>query len=114
MQSHTDCLMFAKMHFFHDIANIVNKFLTKFQVGNPVMPFLSDLLESILRRFLKFFILPEVIKAVATVYKLIKLGVFVRNICLPVSVKLTTTTEAGFFLQKVYRHQKNQIFDKIT
>ena len=31
MQSHTDHLLFAKMEFFHDIANILNEFLTKFQ-----------------------------------------------------------------------------------
>ena len=63
VQSHTDRLMFAKMQFFHDIANILSEFLTKFQTDNPVMPFLSDLLESILRRFMKSFILAEVIKA---------------------------------------------------
>ena len=31
MQGHTDHLLFAKMEFFHDIANILNEFLTKFQ-----------------------------------------------------------------------------------
>ena len=77
--------MFAKMQFFHDIANILSEFLTKFQTDNPVMPFLSDLLESILRRLMKFFILAEVIKAVATAYKLIKLDVCDKNIRLPVS-----------------------------
>ena len=46
VQSHTDRLIIAKIQFFHDIANILRKFLTKFQTDNPVMPFLSDLLES--------------------------------------------------------------------
>ena len=60
---------------------------------NQVMPFLSDLLENILRRLMKFFILAEVIKAVATAYKLLKLDVFHKNISLPVSsVKLATAT----------------------
>ena len=49
MQSHTDRLIFAKMHFFHDIADIMNNFLTKFQTDNPSVPFLSGLLEIILR-----------------------------------------------------------------
>ena len=72
MQSHTDCLMFAKMQFFHDIANILSEFLTKFQTDNPAMLFLSNLLESILRRLMKSFILAEVIKAAATTYKVTK------------------------------------------
>ena len=55
----------------HDIANILSEFVTKFQTNNPVLPFLSDLLESILRRLMKLFILAEVIKAAATTYKLI-------------------------------------------
>ena len=68
MQSHTDRLMFAKIQFFHDIANILSEFLTKFQTDNPVMPFLSDLLKKTLRRLMKFFILTEVIKLAATAY----------------------------------------------
>ena len=55
----------------HDIANILSEFVTKFQTNNPVLPFLSDLLESILRRLMKLFILAEDIKAAATTYKLI-------------------------------------------
>ena len=96
MQNHTDSLMFAKIQFYHDIANILSEFLTKFQTDNPVMSFLSDLLESILRRLMKFFILAEVIKAALTAYKLIKLDVFDKNIHLPVSsVKLTTAAKAS-------------------
>ena len=66
VQSHTDRLVFSKMQFFHDIANILREFLTKFQTDNQLMPFLSDLLESILRRLMKLFILAEVIRAAAT------------------------------------------------
>ena len=59
MQSHTDCLMFAKMQFSHDVANILNEFLTKLQTDDAVMPLPSDLLEIIFRRLMKFFILAE-------------------------------------------------------
>ena len=63
---------------------------------------------------MKFFISAEVIKVAATAYKLIKLDVFDKNIRLPVlSVKLEQPPRL-FFLQKVYWHQKYQIFDKIT
>ena len=100
--------MFAKMGFFHDSANILSEFLTKFQTDNPVMPFLSDLLESILRRLMKFFILAEVIKAAATAYKLIKLDVFDKNMRLPVSsVKLTTATEAFRFSEGISASEKS-------
>ena len=47
VQSHTYRLMFAKLQFFHDVANILSEVLTKFQTDNPIMPFLSYLLESI-------------------------------------------------------------------
>ena len=70
VQNHTDHLMLAKMQFFHDIANVLSEFLTKFQTDNPVILFLSDLQESILRRLMKFFILAEVIKVAETAFKL--------------------------------------------
>ena len=74
VQSHTDLLMFAKMHFFH-IANILRA---------------------------------EVIKAAATAYKLIKLDVFDKNICLPVSsVKLTTATEAFLSSEDISASEKS-------
>ena len=85
VQSHSDRLTFAKIQFFLDIANIFSEFLKRFQSDNPVMPFLSDLLKSILKKHMKFFILNEVIKVAATAYKLIKIDVFGKNICLPVS-----------------------------
>ena len=72
------------------------------------MPFLSDLLESILRRLMKFFILAEVIKAAATAYKLIKLDVFDKNIRLPVSsVKLTSGTEAFLSSEDILASEKS-------
>ena len=108
VQSHTDSLMFAKMQFFHDIANILSEFLTKFQKDNPVMPFLSDLPEIILRRLMKFFILAEVIKAAATAYKLIKLDVFDKSIHLTASsVKLTTVTEAFLSSEGILASEKS-------
>ena len=85
VQSHSDRLTFAKIQFFLDIANMFSEFLKRFQSDNPVMPFLSDLLKSILKKHMKFFILNEVIKVAATAYKLIKIDVFGKSICLPVS-----------------------------
>ena len=94
VQNHTDHLMFGKMQFFHDIANVLSEFLTKFQTDDPVMLFLSDLQESILRRLMKLFILAEVIKAAETAFKLTKRYVFDKNVSLPVSsVKLATVTK---------------------
>ena len=104
--------MFSKMQFVHDIANILSEFLTKFQTVNPAILFLSDLLESVLRRLIKFFILAEVIKAAATVYKLIKFDVFDKNIHLPLlSVKLATVTKALLSSEYILASGKSN-FDK--
>ena len=98
------------MHFFHDIATILGEFLTTLQTDNPVMPFFSDLLESILIRLIKFFILADVVKAAATAYKLIRLNFFDKNICLPVlSVKLTTATEAFLSSEGISTSEKSNL-----
>ena len=107
MQCHADSLMFAKMQFFHNIANILSEFLTNFQTDKPVMPFLSDLLKRFLRTFMKSFILAEVIKATATYG-------FDRNIRLLVSSVNWQQPLRLFFLHKVYQLQKNHIFDKVA
>ena len=64
------------------------EFLTKSQTDNPAMPFLSDLLGSILRRLMEFFILAEIIKAAAT-------GYTDKNICLPETATKTFPSSEG-------------------
>ena len=75
------------------------------------MSFLFDLLESIIKRYMKSFILAEVIKTAATSYKLIKLDVFDKNICLPVSsVKMTTATEAFLSPEGISASEKSNVW----
>ena len=71
------------------------EFLTQFQTDNPVMPFLSVLLESIIRRHMEFFILADVIKAATTGYELVKLGIFDKNIRLPETATKTFLSSEG-------------------
>ena len=86
----------------------------KFQTDNPIMSFLSDLLESILKRLVKVFILAEAIKAAATAYKLIKLYVFDKNVRLPVSsVKLTTATEAFLSSEGILASEKSDFLVRL-
>ena len=70
-----DKLMLAKIHFFHCIAKQMEPFLTKFQAEKPMVPFLcselSDLVKSLMRRFIKSSILDEA----ATTEKLIHIDV---------------------------------------
>ena len=57
---------------------------------------------------MKFFILAEVIKAVATPYKLLELDVFHKNISLPVSsVKLATATKAFLYSEGISASEKS-------
>ena len=87
--------MLCKFQFFQDVAEILAKFLKQFQTDSPVLPFLSDILEFILRRVMKMFLLSSYLKEVATPCQVLKLDY--KSDChrLPLqSVKLPTATEA--------------------
>lgn len=90
-----DKLILAKFQFFHDIAEILSVFLKQFQTDNPVMPFICDVLETIIRRLMKMFMPSRIVKNASTPYQLIKLDVSSKDNQLPISsVKLTTATES--------------------
>ena len=50
--SYIDILIPVKLHIFQDIAAMLNTFLVKFQSNAPLVPFLADTLEHIMRRFM--------------------------------------------------------------
>ena len=97
LQAHyTDKLMKVKFQAFKDIAHKLNQFLTVFQTDAPMLPFLSDILESLLRRIMRYFIRSSVVAEAATPYKLIGLDVSATSEnCLPVNdLKLTTAVKS--------------------
>ena len=55
-----------KFQFFIDIANILAPFLKQFQTDDPVMPFMGEMLDSIIRRLMKIFLLQSVVNDVVT------------------------------------------------
>ena len=56
----------------NDFAAMLNTFLKLFLTDAAMVPFLFDVLERLLRRFLKLFVLKAVADAAVTPYQLIK------------------------------------------
>ena len=75
-----DPLVPVKLRFFEETAKIINAFLVQFQTQSPMVPFLVDCLENIVRGFCDRFILPDIMKKANTSYKLTKLDVMDKNI----------------------------------
>ena len=71
-----DPLVPVKLGFFEETAKIINVFLVQFQTQSPMVPFLVDCLENIVRGFCDRFIM----KKANTTYKLTKLDVMDKNI----------------------------------
>ena len=68
-----DMLVPVRMIFSADTARTLNKFLMIYQTEKPMVPFLADSLEDILRTFSSKFILKDTLKEATTSLKLIKL-----------------------------------------
>ena len=83
-----------KFRFFIDIANILAPFLKQFQIDDPVMPFMDEVLATIIRRIMKIFLLRSVVNDVVTSHQLIKLDIR-KGFFLPqLAVKLPTASKA--------------------
>ena len=78
-----DQFMIIKFHFFQDIADHLQTFLKDFQTGVPMLPIISDTLETLVRRFLKMFIKNAIVDNATTPYKLIKINVNDKDNQLP-------------------------------
>ena len=63
---HTDSLMLIKFQFFQDIANLLNVYLKQFQTDNPMIPFISDTLEKVMRQLMKMFLRRKVVDEAVT------------------------------------------------
>ena len=91
---HTDVFMKVKLQFFVDVASMMSSYLKQFQTDNPMMPFISEVLENLIRRLLKIFIRKVVIDEVDSAYSLIKIDLQKpENHLRPESIKLPTATK---------------------
>lgn len=70
-----DPLVVAKLHFFISIAKMLTEFLKVFQTEKPMVPFLSQELESVIRSLLSRFVKPTVISSVTSASGLAKVDV---------------------------------------
>ena len=106
---YTDKLMKVKFQAFKDIAHKLNQFFTIFQTDAPMFPFISDVLESLWRRIIGYFIRSAVLSVAATPYTLINLDVSATgDNCLPVdNIKLTTAVKSILKEMKCTAGQKH-------
>ena len=88
--------MKLKFQAFKDVAHKMNLFLTVFQTDAPMIPFLSDTLESLMRRIMGYFVRGTVLDEAATPYQLMKIDVSFdsKSLLLVKDVKLPTATKA--------------------
>ena len=68
-------LVVARLHFFRYIASILKALLVRFQTDRPMVPFLSEELDSIIRRLLSLFIKKKVLTEAGTPHALMKIDI---------------------------------------
>ena len=73
--THSDKFMLLKMQFFRFLAKKLKPFLLQFQSDKPMVPFLSDSLEELLRSLMKVIVKQEVLEEASTALSLTKIDV---------------------------------------
>ena len=104
-----DNLVKVKFCVFRDIASRLNNFLIKFQTDAPLVPFMAQELEAMMRELMSLFITKQTLVDTPTPYMLCKLDVSVQGgNCLPVSdIKLTTAAKSMLKKLKLTGDQKS-------
>ena len=95
----------VKLRFFEETAKKLNNVLVTFQTSSPMVPFIADFLENLVRSFVERFILPDVLKKTNTTHKLSQLDMTDPNIQM-------RTYEVGFSIDHDLRQLKRE--GKIT
>ena len=91
------------------MASIFKNYLTSFQTGNPILPFLSEAVEKIMRRLTNMFVKKEVLEEGSTAYRLIKLDVSKKeNLSAPQWVDCGTGTKHFLKSNNLLADQKLQ------
>ena len=76
---HLDKFVPLRMQFFKDLAKKLKGFLVLFQTDRPMVAFLSNSLENMLRNLMKMILKPNILKEAATAYSLTKVEVGKSN-----------------------------------
>ena len=100
----TDPLIPVKLKLFAKAADELNKFLVLYQTDNPMVPFIAQSLEEIIRQFASTFILSEKLKAATSLVSLSKID-FKDGTChkraadvslsIPIKVQLSDLKKRG-------------------
>ena len=91
-----DKLVLLKMMFFKEIAAILIGFLRPFQTDNPMVPFLSDAYEELIRKLMKMFLLGSTVDGAKTPLALLKIYFNKMDTRLPLSqLRLPTTVKVA-------------------
>ena len=98
--------------FFIDIANILAPFLKQFQTDDPVMPFMGEMLDSIIRRLMKIFLLQSVVNDVVTSHQLIKHDITKKGFLPQLAVKLPTASKALLSTLEISSSKKIKLIDQ--
>lgn len=92
---HTSPLIKVELHLFKDVAFILNEFLVTFQTDNPMVPFLSIQISSMLKRLMRFFMRKTVLQKLTSSHLVHQVNVEDRNnLVLDDDIKLTTAAAA--------------------
>ena len=83
--------------FFQEIASKLNSFLLVFQTDKPMIPFLIEVLENLLRTLLAEFIKKDVLQTACSTLKLIKIDILDKKV--PKSVG---DLDLGFSIKKKF------------
>ena len=91
-----DKLVPLKLMFFKEIAAIINGFLRPFQTDNPMVPFLSDAYEELIRKLMKMFLLGSTVDGAKTPLALLKIDLDKMDTRLPLSqLRLPTSVKVA-------------------
>ena len=92
---HSNPLVMVELHLFKDVALILNRFLITFQTDNPMVPFLSMELSTILKSLMRFFMPKAILQKLTSGYLVNKIDVEDKNnLCVVSDIKLTTAAAA--------------------
>ena len=75
VDAHRNPTIKVKLHLLKDVVSMLNGFLVQLQPDNPMLPFLSDEIDNIMRRLMKFFISQPMRKEAKSTYLLSKVNV---------------------------------------
>ena len=76
--------MIVKFNFLKELTSKLNVFPVKFQTDSPMILFISNVLETLLRSLMKRFVLMAKLEEANTTYKLIKLDLDCQKSLLPI------------------------------